>query len=80
MLHSIGDVRTTSLDPEIYAKQLEANRAEPCAYKGRNDLNKHVPKWTYPLVTPEDYDRLSDWIARCHAHGLSEVIVVLQQQ
>jgi hypothetical protein len=73
----LSDIRPTSIDPEIYARQLEANRAEPSAYRGRGDLNKHVPKWTYPLVTRGDYDRLSDWIARCNEHGLDEVTVVL---
>jgi hypothetical protein len=78
MLHSIGDVCIESLDPEIYARQLEANRAEPCAYRGRGDLNKHVPTWSWALTAKEDYDRLSDWVARCHAHGYNKVVVLQQ--
>ena len=73
----LSDIRPTSIDPEIYAKQLEANRSEPCAYRGRSDLNKHVPKWTWALTAKEDYDRLSDWIARCREHGYDAVTVVL---
>jgi hypothetical protein len=71
-----GDIRTTSVDTVVYAQQLEANRATPCAYKGRDDLNVHVPKWTYPLVTTSDYDRLTDWHTRCLAHGHKTVDIV----
>jgi hypothetical protein len=76
MLHNIGDVRVTSIDTVVYAQQLEANRATPCAYKGREDLNVHIPKWTYPLVTAGDYARLADWRARCLAHGYETVDIV----
>jgi hypothetical protein len=78
MLHNnhIGDVRDTSIDTVVYQQQLAANRLQPCAYKGRGDLNPHVPKWTYPLVTKEDYDRLSDWHSRCLAHGHMTVDIV----
>jgi hypothetical protein len=75
MLHN-GDIRNTSIDTVVYQQQLEANRATPCAYKGRGDLNVHIPKWTYPLVTTSDYDRLSDWQARCLAHGHKTVDIV----
>jgi hypothetical protein len=75
MLHN-GDIRNTSIDTVVYQQQLEANRATPCAYKGREDLNPHIPKWTYPLVTTEDYDRLTDWHTRCLAHGLRTVDIV----
>jgi hypothetical protein len=68
-----GDIRTTSVDTVVYAQQLEANRLTPCAYKGREDLNVHIPKWTYPLVTAGDYARLADWRARCLAHGYETV-------
>jgi hypothetical protein len=75
MLHN-GDIRTTSIDTVVYQQQLAANRATPCAYKGRGVLNLHVPKWTYPLVTKEDYERLTDWHNRCLAHGLNIVDIV----
>jgi hypothetical protein len=75
MLHN-GDIRTTSIDAVVYQQQLAVNRSTPCAYKGRNDLNVHVPKWTYPLVTSEDYGRLTDWYARCLAHGLRTIDIV----
>jgi hypothetical protein len=71
-----GDIRTTSVDAVVYAQQLEANRSTFCAYKGRADLNVHIPKWTYPLVTNSDYARLSDWYARCLAHGLRTIDIV----
>jgi hypothetical protein len=72
----IGDVRDTSIDPEIYAAQLEANRAEPCAYKGRDDLNVHVPQWTRPLITEGDSYRFGDWVSRCKEHGYTILDVV----
>jgi hypothetical protein len=71
-----GDIRSTSVDAVVYAQQLEANRSTPCAYKGRDDLNVHVPKWTYPLVTTSDYGRLSDWYARCLVQGLRTIDIV----
>jgi hypothetical protein len=71
-----GDIRTTSVDAVVYAQQLALNRATPCAYKGRDDLNTHIPKWTYPLVTASDYDRLADWHLRCLAHGLRTIDIV----
>jgi hypothetical protein len=71
-----GDIRTTSVDIVVYAQQLEANRSTPCAYKGRDDLNVHIPKWTYPLITNEDYARLQDWHLRCLAHGLRTIDIV----
>jgi hypothetical protein len=71
-----GDIRTTSVDTVVYQQQLAANRATPCAYKGRNDLNEHVPKWTYPLITKGDYSRLTDWKKRCLAHGHDTVDIV----
>jgi hypothetical protein len=78
MLHNnhIGDVRTTSIDTVVYQQQLAANRSTPCAYKGRDDLNVHIPKWTYPLITDSDYARLTDWHQRCLAHGLKTVDIV----
>jgi hypothetical protein len=72
----IGDVRIESLDPEIYQRQLEANRAEPCAYRGRDDLNVHVPKWTRPLITEGDGNRFWAWVARCKAHGYTIIDVI----
>jgi L-ascorbate metabolism protein UlaG (beta-lactamase superfamily) len=75
MLHN-GDIRNTSIDTVVYAQQLEANRATPCAYKGRADLNVHIPKWTYPLVTAGDYVRLQNWQARCLAQGLRTIDIV----
>jgi hypothetical protein len=75
MLHN-GDIRTTSIDTVVYQQQLAANRSTPCAYRGRNDLNVHVPKWTYPLVTTEDYDRFADWHSRCLGHGMRAMDIV----
>jgi hypothetical protein len=75
MLHN-GDIRNTSIDTVVYQQQLEANRATPCAYKGREDLNPHIPKWTYPLVTNSDYARLQDWHLRCLAHGHNIIDIV----
>jgi hypothetical protein len=72
MLHS-GDIRATSIDTVVYQQQLAANRSTPCAYKGRADLNPHIPKWTYPLITDSDYARFADWHQRCLAHGLRTV-------
>jgi hypothetical protein len=71
-----GDIRTTSVDTVVYQQQLEANRLTPCAYKGRDDLNVHIPKWTYPLVTTSDYARLQDWHLRCLAHGHNTIDIV----
>jgi hypothetical protein len=71
-----GDIRTTSIDTVVYQQQLAANRSTPCAYKGRADLNVHIPKWTYPLVTKEDYDRMADWHTRCLTHGHRTIDIV----
>jgi hypothetical protein len=78
MLHNnhIGDVRTTSIDTVVYQQQLAANRSTPCAYKGRDDLNAHIPKWTYPLIVDSDYERFADWHQRCFEHGHYTVDVV----
>jgi hypothetical protein len=75
MLHN-GDIRNTSIDTVVYQQQLAANRSTFCAYRGRGDLNVHIPKWTYPLVTDSDYARLTDWHSRCLAHGHNTVDVV----
>jgi hypothetical protein len=75
MLHN-GDIRNTSIDTVVYAQQLALNRSTFCAYKGRADLNVHIPKWTYPLVTNSDYARLQDWHLRCLAHGLRTIDIV----
>ena len=75
MLHK-GDIHTTSIDTVVYQQQLAANRSTPCAYRGRDDLNPHVPKWTYPLVVDSDWVRFQDWSARCLAHGYKTVDLV----
>jgi hypothetical protein len=71
-----GDIRTTSVDTVVYQQQLAVNRLQPCAYKGRDDLNVHIPKWTYPLIVDSDYARFTDWHQRCLAHGHDTVDVV----
>jgi hypothetical protein len=75
VIHSSGALQAAGLSSydEAVSFALRIQVLNVDQVRIRDVRNRHVPKWTYPLIVDSDYARFADWRERCrHLLGHEE--------